>query len=49
MGGLDWINLTQDRTSGELCEHANEPSGSINFWDERLAASQGLGSMELLG
>jgi hypothetical protein len=26
---VDWINLTQDKTGGGLCEHGNELSGSI--------------------
>jgi hypothetical protein len=26
-GGMDWINLTEDR------EHGNEPSSSIKYWD----------------
>jgi hypothetical protein len=37
------------------CEHGYELSGSVKCWEileelsERLAASQGLGSMELIG
>jgi hypothetical protein len=26
-GSIDWIDLEGS------CEHGNEPSGSINFWD----------------
>jgi hypothetical protein len=29
-GGMDWIDLAQDRGS---CKHGNEPSGSIKFWE----------------
>jgi len=25
--GVEWIDLAQDRTSGEICEQGNEPSG----------------------
>jgi hypothetical protein len=33
-GGMDWIDLAQDRASGEgSCERGNEPSGSINRWE----------------
>jgi hypothetical protein len=29
-GGMDWIDLTQDRDQGAgSCEYSNEPSGSI--------------------
>jgi hypothetical protein len=28
--GMDWIDLAQDMGS---CEHGNEPSGSIKFWE----------------
>jgi hypothetical protein len=47
-----WTGLIRFRIgiSGELCEHGNEPSGSINFWEEQLAAPQErLGSIELVG
>jgi hypothetical protein len=27
--GVDWIHLTQEGTSGGLCEHGNEPSGYL--------------------
>jgi hypothetical protein len=27
--GVDWIHQAEDRTSGWLSEHGNEPSGSI--------------------
>jgi hypothetical protein len=31
-GGMDWIDLAQDRASGEgSCELRNEPSGSIKY------------------
>jgi hypothetical protein len=29
-GGMDWIDLAQDRGS---CEHGNETSGSIKCWE----------------
>jgi hypothetical protein len=30
MGGVDWINLAQDRDKPQVfCENGNEPSGSI--------------------
>jgi hypothetical protein len=32
-GGMDWIDLAQDRTSRGSCEHGNEPSGAINCWE----------------
>jgi hypothetical protein len=32
-GGMDWIDLAQDRTSGESYEHGNELSGSIKCWE----------------
>jgi hypothetical protein len=33
-GGMDWINLAQDRDPLEgSCEHGNEPSGSIKCWE----------------
>jgi hypothetical protein len=28
-GGMDWINLAQDRQAVGVCECSNEPSGSI--------------------
>jgi hypothetical protein len=28
--GANWIRLAQVRCNGGLCEHDNEPSGSIN-------------------
>jgi hypothetical protein len=28
--GMGWIDLAQDR---DQCEHRNEPSGSIKFWE----------------
>jgi hypothetical protein len=32
--GVDWINLAQVRGLVEgSCEHGNEPSGFIKFWD----------------
>jgi hypothetical protein len=27
--GANWIRLAQDRVDGGICEHGNEPSGSI--------------------
>jgi hypothetical protein len=30
MGGMDWIELAQDRVAG-TCERGYEPSGSIKF------------------
>jgi hypothetical protein len=33
-GGMDWIDLTQDRDPVEgSCEHGNEPSGFIKCWE----------------
>jgi hypothetical protein len=33
-GGMDWIDLAQDRGSVEgCCEHGYEPSGSIKYWE----------------
>jgi hypothetical protein len=29
--GMDWIHLDQDREGS--CEHSNEPSGSIKYWE----------------
>jgi hypothetical protein len=29
-GGMDWSNLAPDR---DQCEHGNEPSVSITFWE----------------
>jgi hypothetical protein len=31
-GGMDWIDLAQDRDQEGPCEHGNEPSGSIKCW-----------------
>jgi hypothetical protein len=32
--GMDWIDLAQDRGPVEgSCGHANEPSGSIKYWE----------------
>jgi hypothetical protein len=28
--GMYWIDVTQDK---DCCEHGNEPSGSIKFWE----------------
>jgi hypothetical protein len=28
-GGMDWIDMTQDRDRWRTCEHGNEPLGSI--------------------
>jgi hypothetical protein len=28
--GVDWIDVAQDKDS---CEHGNEPSGSIKYWE----------------
>jgi hypothetical protein len=28
-GGMDWIDLAQDRNQWRACEHGNEPSGSM--------------------
>jgi hypothetical protein len=36
-GGMDWIGLPQDRDEWKgSCEHGNEPSGSIKFWEVLL-------------
>jgi hypothetical protein len=32
-GGMDWINLDQDRDQDGYCEHSNEPSGCIKCWE----------------
>jgi hypothetical protein len=33
-GGMGWIHLAQDRDQRRaLCEHGNEPSGSIKCWE----------------
>jgi hypothetical protein len=33
-GVMDWIDLAQDRDHlGALCEHSNELSGFIKFWE----------------
>jgi hypothetical protein len=50
-GGMDWIQMAQDRDRWEnFYYHGNEPSGSIKYWEilERLATFQGLGSMEFV-
>jgi hypothetical protein len=31
-GGMDWIDLAQGPVRGS-CEHGNEPSVSIKFWE----------------
>jgi hypothetical protein len=32
--GVDWIDLAQDRDQlRALCEHGDEPSGSIKCWE----------------
>jgi hypothetical protein len=32
--GVDWIDLAQDRDQWRaLCEHGDEPSGSIKCWE----------------
>jgi hypothetical protein len=43
-GGMDWIDLAQDRPVEGSCEHGNEPSGSIKCWEalEDLAVPQAL-------
>jgi hypothetical protein len=34
LSGMDWIDLAQDRDQMEdSCEHGNEPSGSIEYWE----------------
>jgi hypothetical protein len=31
---VDWVDLAQDRDQWRgSCEHGNEPSGSIKFWE----------------
>jgi hypothetical protein len=31
---MDWVHLTPDKTPVEgSCEHGNETSGSIKFWE----------------
>jgi hypothetical protein len=33
-GGMDWIDLAQDKDQwGGSCEHSNEPSSSIKYWE----------------
>jgi hypothetical protein len=46
---LDWYGSGQGPVEGP-CEHGNEPSGSIKYWEAaQLAASQeGLSSMGLV-
>jgi hypothetical protein len=31
-GGMDWLDLAQEPVEGS-CEHGNEPSGSVKFWE----------------
>jgi hypothetical protein len=31
-GGMDWIDLAQNRDQLCSCEHGNEPSGSMKCW-----------------
>jgi hypothetical protein len=31
-GGMDWIDLVQDRDVEGSCEHGIEPSGSVKYW-----------------
>jgi hypothetical protein len=47
-GGMDWIELAQDRQVAGTCECGNEPSGSIKCGEflDRLASQEGLCSME---
>jgi hypothetical protein len=33
LSGVDWIDLAQDRAVEGFCEHGNEPSDSIKFWE----------------
>jgi hypothetical protein len=39
---VDWIGLAQDRGQSveSSCEHGNEPSGSIKFWEILRVATQ---------
>jgi hypothetical protein len=32
-GGMDWIDLAEDRPVKGSCEHGNEPLGSIKSWE----------------
>jgi hypothetical protein len=33
-GGMDWIDLAQDKDQWKaICEHSNEPLGSIKCWE----------------
>jgi hypothetical protein len=32
-GGMEWIDLAQDRAMEGSCEHGNEPPGSIKCWE----------------
>jgi hypothetical protein len=55
-GGMDWIHLAQDRDPVEdSCEHGNESTSSINYWENLECLSnwstpqEGLSSMELVG
>jgi hypothetical protein len=32
-GGMDWLDLAQDRDQWNACVYGNEPSGSIKCWD----------------
>jgi len=54
-GGVDWIDLAQDRASGLLLlKECNEPSGSVKMRgisllaEELLASQEGLCSMVLI-
>jgi hypothetical protein len=35
---MSWINLVQGRDQRNSCEHGNEPSGSITFWENSRVA-----------
>jgi hypothetical protein len=51
-GGLDWIFWFRIETIADICEHSNEPSSSMNFWEflewmsNYAGFPRGLGSME---
>ena len=32
-GGMDWIDLAQDRDRWQATVHSTEPSGSIKCWE----------------